>query len=78
MPAHPKAFEVLAARIKAATTPAAVDALLDTWLDYRDRATGWDAERWGFHPDLWQARERQQLANRDAFAADVVPLDDAL
>lgn len=78
MPAHPKAYAGLAERLAATADPVTRDALLDAWLNYRDRATEWDASQWGFDPDRWQERERAQLAARDAFVVWLVPLDDAL
>jgi hypothetical protein len=56
MPAHPAAFARLAAELRRTRDPARRDQLLDTWLDYRDRATEWDARRWGLEPDDWAAR----------------------
>jgi len=51
----------LANRISNATSRQAQDELLDIWLDYRDRATEWDAERWGFNPDTWMLAERRMM-----------------
>lgn len=57
MPAHPAAFAHLADRLRSATDPGARDELLDTWLQYRDHATEWDADQWGLAVD--QAEEQQ-------------------
>jgi hypothetical protein len=73
--ASPKAFEALAVRLRFATSAEAVDALLDTWLDYRDRATEWDAARWGFDPDRWCETERAELARRDRLYVRPPPMD---
>lgn len=56
MPAHPAAFAYLAARLRRTSDPVRRDRLLDIWLDMRDRATGWDARRWGFDPVRWAER----------------------
>ncbi|MER5302292.1 hypothetical protein ABT039_22920 [Streptomyces lasiicapitis] len=57
MPGHPAAFARLAAELRHARDPARRDQLLDHWIDIRDRATEWDARRWGFHdPDDWVRR----------------------
>ncbi|MCF1597721.1 MULTISPECIES: hypothetical protein [Streptomyces] len=57
MPAHPAAFAHLAARLRRTRDPALRDQLLDIWIDIRDRATEWDARRWGFEdPDTWARR----------------------
>jgi hypothetical protein len=77
VPASPKAFTALAERLVAAGTTAERDALLDRWLDYRDRATEWDARRWGFDPDRWLEKERAELSRRSRFERGVVQLDDA-
>lgn len=45
-------------------TPERLDAVLDLYLDFRDRATEWDAGCWGFHPDDWMADERQKMERR--------------
>ncbi|WP_125262828.1 hypothetical protein [Streptomyces alboflavus] len=76
MPASPKAFAALAERLS--NTPDAVtrDMLLDRWLDYRDRATEWDAARWGFDPDRWCEHERAELVRRGRFETGFVHLDD--
>ncbi|MFI6465696.1 hypothetical protein [Streptomyces sp. NPDC050538] len=78
VPADRKAFDVLAERIAAAATPEVRDVLLDQWLDYRDRATEWDARRWGFDPDRWLEKERAELSRRSRFGRGDVQLDDAL
>jgi hypothetical protein len=56
MPAHPAAYGRLATQLRLTLDPDLRDQLLDTWLDYRDRATEWDARRWGLKPDDWAAR----------------------
>ncbi|WP_405991076.1 hypothetical protein [Streptomyces sp. NBC_00986] len=76
MAASPKAFEALAVRLRFASDPGSVDLLLDTWLDYRDRATEWDAARWGFDPDRWFERERAELAGRARLYVGPPPMDD--
>lgn len=75
MPASPKAFEALAVRLRYAKTPAGVDMLLDRWLDYRDRATEWDAAQWGFDPDGWFEKERAELAYRARLYVGPAPMD---
>ncbi|MFD3714289.1 hypothetical protein [Streptomyces sp. NPDC058677] len=75
MPASPKAFEALAVRLRYAKDAGAVDALLDRWVDYRDRATEWDAARWGFDPDRWFEAERAELARRARMGVDSRPMD---
>ncbi|AZM53317.1 hypothetical protein DMA15_12570 [Streptomyces sp. WAC 01529] len=78
MPASPKAFAALAERLVAASTVEGRDALLDRWLDYRDRATEWDAAQWGFDPDQWCEHQRTELSRRSRHDRGVVQLDDAL
>ncbi|WP_282795751.1 hypothetical protein [Streptomyces sp. CC224B] len=56
MPAHPAAYGRLAAQLRLTPDPDLRDQLLDTWLDYRDLATEWDARQWGLQPDDWAAR----------------------
>jgi hypothetical protein len=59
MPAHPGAFKKLSERIRAADGNRRLqDGLLDLWLEYRDLATEWDGDRWGFDPDRWMLQER--------------------
>jgi hypothetical protein len=59
MPASPEAFRTLAIHIKAADGNRRLqDGLLDLWLEYRDLATEWDADRWGLKPDRWMLQER--------------------
>lgn len=43
-----------------------LDQLLDLYLDYRDRATEWDAEKWGFNPERWMLDERRRMEYRIA------------
>lgn len=62
MPAHPKAYALLAERLATTTDPTTRDQLLDKWLEYRQLATNWDASQWGFDPDRWQARRLTELA----------------
>ncbi|MFD6415972.1 hypothetical protein [Streptomyces sp. NPDC060194] len=66
MSAGKGAFRRLAAELAAATTPARRDELLDEWVDYRDRATEYDADQWGFNTDLWCAKERAEMDRRAA------------
>ncbi|MER7350951.1 hypothetical protein ABT390_36710 [Streptomyces aurantiacus] len=75
MPASPKAFDALAERIRRAADAATADMLLDRWLDYRDRATEWDAARWGFDPNRWCEPERSELMRRSRFEIGFVQLD---
>lgn len=75
MPAALQAFESLAVRLRSASDPRSVDMLLDTWLDYRDRATEWDAKRWGFDPSLWCAKERAELIRRARLYVGPPPMD---
>jgi hypothetical protein len=75
VPASPRAFEVLAERIMRTSDPATVDMLLDQWLDYRDRATEWDAARWGFDPSRWFEAERAELNRRARMGAGSHPMD---
>lgn len=55
MPAHEKTYDRLTASLKATLDPAQRDALLDEWVDIRDRATEYDADQWGLNPDdpMW-------------------------
>lgn len=62
MSAHPDAFERLGQKLVAARDPEVVDQLLDQWSDYRDRATDWDGDQWGFDPDTWMKQERAEMA----------------
>lgn len=65
MPASEVAFEYLANRIRETSDRAKQDGLLDIWIDYRDRATEWDAEQWGFNPDTWMLKERNMMYMSD-------------
>lgn len=48
MPAHQEAFNRLAVRLLSYDGDRArQDQVLDQWIDYRDRATEWDAAHWG-------------------------------
>jgi hypothetical protein len=58
MPASPGVFKTLGLHIKAAKDRRLQDSLLDMWLEYRDLATEWDADQWGFNPDRWMRQER--------------------
>jgi hypothetical protein len=59
MPAAPQAFERLARRMlhtiehepDRARRLAEIDAALDMWNDYEQRATNWDARQWGLDAD---------------------------
>lgn len=53
MPAHPNAYAHLAERLRRTKETSARDELLDTWLDYRNHATDWDADQWDLNPDQW-------------------------
>lgn len=64
MGAHPNAFERLADRLRRTKVPFVRDQLLDQWLDFRDRATEWDAKQWGFNPDKWMSKERAEMKKR--------------
>ncbi|MGA5489587.1 hypothetical protein ACPCK1_17745 [Streptomyces pseudogriseolus] len=75
MPASQKAFEALAVRLRYAKGADAVDDLLDRWIDYRDRATEWDAARWGFDPDRWCQRDRAELSRRARLYVGPPPMD---
>lgn len=62
MPASPEAFERLARHIAGAEGNRLLqDGLLDIWLEYRDLATEWDADKWGFNPDRWMRQERARM-----------------
>ncbi|MFE9810681.1 hypothetical protein [Streptomyces sp. NPDC005548] len=74
MGASPRAFEVLAVRLQAARTPTDVDLLLDRWVDLRDRATEWDAHRWGFTYS-WCERELAELDRRARLYVGPTPMD---
>jgi hypothetical protein len=63
MPASPEAFDVLASHIKGTTNRRLQDGLLDIWIDYRDRATEWDADKWGF-TRKWMRAELQEMNRR--------------
>lgn len=78
MPAHPRAYALIAERLATETDPEQRDTLLDLWLTYDQQATDWDAQMWGFDPCTWQARRLTELRQRARSSADVVPLDDAL
>lgn len=61
MPAAPEAFSRLALHIKGAGSNRLLqDGLLDLWLEYRDLATEWDADQWGF-TDRWMQSERSKM-----------------
>ncbi|MGW4493808.1 hypothetical protein [Streptomyces sp. NPDC004376] len=64
MPAHPRVFEHLAQQLAATPDPHARDALLDQWIDLRDRVTEWDADQWNLNPDLWCLPERTEMDRR--------------
>jgi hypothetical protein len=50
--------------------------LLDQWLDYRDRATEWDAKQWGFKdPDRWCEAERAERSRRARLYVGPPPMD---
>ena len=72
MPGHPRAFQCIARELAAATNSDRRDELLDEWLDYRDRATEWDADRWGFTPDLWCLKERDEMERRAANTEEAI------
>lgn len=63
MPAHPDAFEVLTRRLRRTQDPELIDALLDIWNDYKQRATEWDADQWGFDAD-WMSELRDEINRR--------------
>lgn len=67
---------MLAERIRRTADPATVDMLLDQWLDYRDRATEWDAARWGFDPDRWFEAERAELNRRARMGVGRRPMNE--
>ena len=73
MPAHPRAFQRLAEDLTASTDPGKRDELLDEWLDYRDRATEWDADQWNLGPDLWCLEERDEMERRAAASKETTP-----
>ncbi|WP_399142210.1 hypothetical protein Q3A86_33235 [Streptomyces sp. NBUA17] len=75
MPAPEGAFAALAARLRAATTAETVDMLLDRWIDYRDYATEWDADQWGFDSDRWFEHERAELSRRARQHVGPPPMD---
>jgi hypothetical protein len=62
MGAHQKSLERIARNIR--EHPGSADYWLDQWIDVTTRATEWDAEHWGFHPDKWMAAERLELEQR--------------
>lgn len=76
VPASPKAFEALAVRLRNARDAATVDMLLDRWLDYRDRATEWDARLWGLDRlDRKSERDRLELIRRARLYVGPPPMD---
>lgn len=68
MPAAEGVFMILEQKLKGTDNRLIQDRLLDIWVDYRDRATEWDADKWGFNPDRWMKREREQMG--------MMPLDE--
>jgi hypothetical protein len=64
MGAHPLAYERIASNIMKTKDRTIQDELLDKWLEYRDLATSWDAEGWGFDVDKWMLKERTELMSR--------------
>lgn len=63
MPASPEAFENLSQHLRRASSRQLQDGLLDLWLEYRDLATEWDADQWGFGY-LWMRAELQEMNKR--------------
>jgi hypothetical protein len=61
---HDKARRRYEQLLRDAPGPASRDALLDQLYDNLTRATEWDAEQWGFSPDLWMRAERAELGAR--------------
>jgi len=64
MPATKNAFRGLTRKLKRAVKEGnsqLVDQLLDHWVDIRDRATEYDAAKWGFDPEHWMAPERMTM-----------------
>lgn len=39
-----------------------IDGYLDIRYDITERATEWDAEKWGFHPSKWMEKERAEMS----------------
>lgn len=64
MPVSDLVRDVLAKKILQAQDRQAQDAWLDQWSRYRDLATEWDADKWGFNPDLWMREEYIQMELR--------------
>jgi len=64
MPAHQKAYRRIFDMVAQAKSSRDQDRWLDEALDLRQRATDWDADQWGFNPDLWMEAERAELASR--------------
>lgn len=64
MSAHPDAFARLAERIRRTENMSVIDSLLDQWLVYKNLATDWDAQQWGFDSQRWMRKERAELAKR--------------
>jgi hypothetical protein len=60
--------------VRDAGSPAERDRLLDVLWDYENRATEWDAERWGFSPGRWMRRERDELSARGGQDWPVEPM----
>lgn len=61
MAASERAFEHLRTRLRGASDRPMQDEILDLWLDFRDLATEWDAQQWGFNPDTWMLKERNEM-----------------
>lgn len=51
------------------------DRRLEQLYDITARATEWDADQWGFGPDVWMARERQEMNRRAAGKAGLLPTE---
>ena len=61
MPAHQRVFDTIGFKISRTNDRRLQNILLDMWLEYRDLATEWDGDKWGFNPDKWMQREREQM-----------------
>lgn len=64
MPAPNSKFDELEDRLRATSDPAEINRILDHWFDLKARATEWDARKWGFYPNVWCAKLREEMEER--------------
>jgi hypothetical protein len=62
--AHPSAIERLLLLLSEATDSGVVDELLDRLNEAHNLASEWDAGQWGFHPNTWMFKERNEMERR--------------